>query len=91
MSEIWLYKRVVKTVLGVLLLMFSPVLNFACIQNKGITEQIGEQLPMLCIGFVHENNYHPDNPVKGSTFGDKLFIICESLITADLALTSLQG
>ncbi len=44
---------------------------------------------MLCIGFVHENNYHPDNPVKGSTFGDKLFIICESLITADLALTSL--
>jgi|CoawatStandDraft_6_1074263.scaffolds.fasta_scaffold28194_1 hypothetical protein len=38
MSEIWLYKRFVKTVLGVLLLMFSPVLNFAYFQIRGITE-----------------------------------------------------
>ena len=44
---------------------------------------------MLCIGFVHENNYQSDNSAKGLKFGDKLFIICESLITAGLALTSL--
>ena len=46
---------------------------------------------MLCIGFVHENNYQPAKPAKGSTCGDKLFIICESLITAGLALTVSLG
>jgi len=46
---------------------------------------------MLCIGFVHENNYQPAKLAKCVKCGDKLFIICESLITTGLALTVLYG
>lgn len=46
---------------------------------------------MLSIGFVHENNYQPDNSAEGVNVGDNLFVICESLITAGLALTVLYS